>query len=140
MDLGVDGTTPEFVAPACHLVADPNRRGWPDASDERVIFADDDLRIGLAPCSCGHLYLLVWRRVRGSYFDYLVPVEEVELPGIEAYIARAPRNYTDKWAAAEQVVESLASSRPIIEYDGSALREPRWCAPAVPIAFTMPPF
>lgn len=104
------------------------------------MFADDDLRILPATCSCGRLYLQVFRRVPGSAYEYLVPVDASELERVRVDIAAARRNVTDRWAAAERAVRSLTSTRPTVEHSSSPPDVLHWIPAGLPIAFSMSPF
>lgn len=140
MPPGVDRLTVAAAVGDCHLLDNPERSSWPFATKDSLVFADDDLRIASATCTCGRLYLLVWRRVRGSAFEYLIPHQPSELLRIRQILALAPRNVTDRWIAAENAVVELASGRPVIEYSDSPPAILRWIPSGVPIAFTTPPF
>ena len=124
----------------CHLGDDITREGWPRPTEGSIVFTDDDLRIAPATCSCGRMYLWVWRRVPQSYFEYLIPIDASDLARIQSDISSAPRNVTDKWIAAERAVTALALDRPSIEYSPSpppAIL--RWLPPGELFAFTMSP-
>ena len=102
MYLGVERTAVASFVGDCHLLDDPARSGWPRAAEGSTVFADDDLRIASATCSCGRLYLVIWRRVPRSAIEYSVPLGSGRaLRPREGYLhARANRNVTDKWVAA----------------------------------------
>lgn len=140
MPFGVDRLSIAAVVGDCHLIDNLERDLWPVATKDAVVFADDDLRLACATCTCGRLYLRVWRRVPRSAFEYLIPIQPSELLETRRNLAIAPRNVTDRWMAAESAVVGLASTRPVIEYSSSPPAILRWIPPGVPIAFTAPPF
>lgn len=138
---GVERKTVAAAVGDCHLLDDITPSGWPRPTERSTVFSDDDLEIRSATCSCGRLYLVVWRRVPRSSFEYLIPLTASELSQVKSSISRASQDdYTGKWIAAESAVTTLAESRPTIEYSLDPPEILRWCPPGEPFAFKFSPF
>jgi hypothetical protein len=122
----------------CHLVDDFAPSSWPRA-DVEPVFADDDLRVSKAGCSCGQLYLLITRRVRQDVWKILVPVSNAELETFSRRVAAVAPSYNDEWHAAEAGVLALTRTHPFLEHSSRPPEVLRWCPPGEPLAFKFSP-